>query len=96
MKKKIFIDFDLFINNLSKNDNDYLALEPKLENFDLLKALNVYYAVYVFTNLEREKVYKWFILHYLHCHIADVVNIRDTDSLYLNKKTLKQEADFID
>lgn len=95
MKKRIFVDFNLFLIEPAGEADNYITLAPIQDSILLLKALNIYYEVRIFTNLEREFVYKWFILHHLDTYIADVVSHKDKHCLYLSREVLKWQDDYI-
>jgi hypothetical protein len=95
MKKRIFVDFNLFLIEPVGEADDYITLDPIQDSILLLKALNIYYEVRIFTSLEREFVYKWFILHRLDAYIADVVSHKDSRCIYLSREVLKWQDDYI-
>jgi len=93
-KKNIFLDFNLFILDSEQGEDDYFPLEPNKEAVELLKSMNFCYQVFIFTERERQNVYKWFIRHHLDSYIQDVVCHKDPKSLLLTREFLKFQDEY--
>jgi hypothetical protein len=93
MKKKIYINFDVLINNHSYWKDEEL-FEPKDGALDFIQEINLNYEILIFTTREPELIWKWLIKYGFDKYIKEVTNKKEPVYVYIDDRGINFNGDY--